>query len=211
MLPRALILTAVAALSLAVATTAFTGARFTTQTVNAGSVLSADKTGAYVHAYSQSTNPGGLTGYAIRSGSSPSVPAATGADDPLAVNLGGYNNLFNTTANRVLTLTAPSTLPSGVSSVTVALSVAADPSTGIQPIADYTIATTSNLSLGKSVSFSAGVTRQVNLTVSTWNLSGNLQYVPRLVVKATYTGYSGNFLSYAIPVKIYDGSGPGPN
>jgi len=208
MLHRALILIA---LLTAIATTAFSGARFTAQSLNRSNVLSADATSNYLHAYSQPTNPGGLTTYAIRKGSTPQAPAATGTDDALTVNLGGYSNVGNTNLKRVFTLTTPAALPAGVSSITATISVVADATTGSQPITDYNIATTSDSSPAKSVTLTAGQTRHVDLTTATKNLTANTQYVPSLVVDVTYTGYSGGFLSYVVPVKIYDGAGAGPN
>ena len=205
------LLAALAVLGLAAAVTSFAGASFTAQSTNAGNALSADTTSNYLGIYSQVGNPGGLTGYAVRKGMSPSTPAASGTNDDLAVNLGGYNDVNATNANRVLTLTTPAALPSGVTSVTVALSVVADPTTGIQPISDYNIATTSNSSPAKTVTLGAGTTRQVNLAIKTKGLTGNLQYVPQLVVQVTFNGYSGGFLSYVVPVKVYDGTGAGPN
>lgn len=204
------LLAALAVLGLALAATSFTGARYTSRTTNAGNALTADKPSSYLRIYSQSTNPGGLTGYAVRAGKTPSTPAATGTDETLEANLGGFNNVSGSTVNRVFTLTT-GTLPAGVSSITVELSTVADPTTGSQPISDYTFATTSGTSVGKTVTVGPNNTGQINLTIRTNNLSGNRQYVPKVVIRVTYPGYSGNFLSYVVPIKIYDGSGAGPN
>lgn len=204
-------LIALAALACLAAPTVWSDARFTAQTSNRANALSVDVTSRYLRAYSQSSNPTGLTGYATRRGSSPLVPAATGMDLGLTVNAGGYNNTNGTTANRVFTLTTPATLPNGVTSVTVALLLAADPVTGAQPISAATIATTANVAQGTTVSIGPGATRQVNLTIRTKNLTAGLQYIPKVVVQVTYSGFSGGFLSYLVPVKIYAGNGPGPN
>ena len=67
----------------------------------------------YLRLYSQSTDPAGLTGYAIKKQLEPAVPAATGANVTLAVALGGYKNQNTTTITRVFTLQALSPLPAG--------------------------------------------------------------------------------------------------
>jgi len=38
----------------------------------------------------------------------------------------------------------------------------------------------------------------------------NLLYNPRVRLTVRYTGYSGTFLSYEVPVSIWDGNGVGP-
>ncbi len=43
----------------------------------------------WLHVYAQDTDPGGLTGYAIRRLSNPPTPAASGQDDAVVVDLGG--------------------------------------------------------------------------------------------------------------------------
>ena len=86
-------------------------ASFNTVSTNRANTVAADSPRNYVRLYSQSTDPAGLTGYAVKKNSSPSVPAATGTDDTLKVALGGYKNQSALVISRVLTLQALSPLP----------------------------------------------------------------------------------------------------
>ena len=59
--------------------------------------------------------------------------AATGADDTLAVALGGYKNTNNTAIPHVFTVQARNPLPAGVASLTVTATLLPDPG-GKQPL-----------------------------------------------------------------------------
>ena len=67
-------------------------ASFNSRSTNQANAVAADSPANYLRLYSQSTDPAGLTGYAIKRTPAPLVPAATGADATLAVALGGYKN-----------------------------------------------------------------------------------------------------------------------
>ena len=67
-------------------------ARFNSVSANKANTVAADSPDNYLRLYSQSTDPAGLTGYAVKRLSTPAVPAATGADATLAVSLGGLKN-----------------------------------------------------------------------------------------------------------------------
>ena len=99
-----------------------------------GQRIAADSPANYLRLYSQSTDPAGLTGYAIKRGSNPRVPAATGENLTLAAALGGYKNQNTTGVSRVLTLEALNPLPAGASPLTVTVALAADPVTARQPL-----------------------------------------------------------------------------
>jgi len=210
-LPSAALVVAVLAV-----TTATSGASLSGASSNAGNAFSADRPGRYLHAYSQATDPAGLTGYAVRAGSSPVVPAAAGVDATLAANLGGYKN---TTASlsRLLVVSPASPLPAGVSSVTVRIALGADPATGLQPLTSVTFAPAGGTGTcgGTSVTLVPGNRCQVNLTLTTVNRAGingtGIQYVPTVYLLANFTGYAGSGLDYAVPVRVYDGAGPGPD
>ena len=64
-------------------------ARFNSVSTNKANSIVADSPANYLRLYSQSTDPAGLAGYAVKRLSSPGVPAATGASDTLGVALGG--------------------------------------------------------------------------------------------------------------------------
>jgi hypothetical protein len=173
--------------------------------------LSADSPSRYLKLYSQSTDPAGLTGYATRTGSSPTARAATGSDDSLSVHLGGTNN---TTASytRVLTMETPSTLPDGLSTITVTATVAKDTTYNQTPINTPTIRTIANVGTSNVVTLGAGQKRQLNLNVSTSGLPGTSRlYTPSVILTVTYSGYTDDFLNYTVPVKVWDGTGAGSN
>jgi hypothetical protein len=170
----------------------------------------ADHIHSWLHAYSQSTDPDGLTGYAVRRNSSPSVSAATGSDESVAVHLGGYTG--TTTVNRVITIKTPATFPdTTVTSVTVTASLLADSTTGKQPISAIGFAASGSTGRTNPVTLGRGVKDQLNLRVSVTGLTSNTLYVPTVKITVTFTGFTTAYYVYSIPVKVYYGSGAGPN
>ena len=188
-------------------------ARFNSRTGNTAAVA-ADSPANYLRLYSQSTDPAGLTGYAVKRLSSPSVPAATGTDLSLAVALGGFKNQSTTAITRVLTLQALTPLPAGASPLTVTVALAADPVTGRQPLTGATFSNLDGSGAGPTATLTAGATRQLNVSVRTQpsNLfpGNNVLHTPTVTLQVTYPGYSGTFLSYVVPVGVWDGNGAGP-
>jgi hypothetical protein len=189
-------------------------ARFNSVSTNAGHSVAADSPANYLALYSQPTDPAGLTGYAIKRNSDPGEPAATGANLSLAVALGGFKNQSTTTITRVLTLQALSTLPAGATPLTVTVSLAADPVTGRQPLTGATFSALDGSGAGPTATLTAGAKRQLNLTVRTQPNNvfpgNNLLHTPTVTLQVTYPGYSGSFLSYTVPVGVWDGNGDGP-
>ena len=183
--------------------TAPSGASFTAQAGTApGNQVAADSVGNYLRLYSQSTDPAGLTGYAVKQGSSPSVLAATGSDLGLSLALGGWKNAG--TMNRVLTLQAANTLPAA--SITVTTTV---PPVPAQPVSGATIANVGSTGGTSSVTLTPGAKRQLNISIA--KLPGNnTLYNGRVDLKVTWTGYTGTFLTYSVPFNIWDGNGGGP-
>jgi hypothetical protein len=185
-------------------------ARFNSRSSDRGTVT-ADNPVNYLRLYSQSTDPAGLTGYATKHFSNPLVPAATGADDTLAVALGGYKNDNGTTVDRVLTLQALSPLPAGASPLTVTATLAPDPVTGRQPLSQVTISDIGGANAGTSATLTAGAKKQVNVRVMTKFFPGNnVMHTPVVTLTVTLPGYSGAFLNYTVPVGVWDGNGAGP-
>ena len=118
--PRVLAATAWLAAAITLALPAVhSDATFNSRNVNQANAVEADDASNYLRLYSQSTDPSGLTGYALKRNATPAVPAATGAGATLQVRLGGYKNMAATTVSRVFTLQAQSPLPAGVTSLTV--------------------------------------------------------------------------------------------
>ena len=189
-------------------------ASFNSVGANRANAVVADSPANYLTLYSQSTDPALLTGYAVKRLSSPSIPAATGANSTLAVALGGFKNQNTTTVTRVLTLQARSPLPAGASPLTVTVALAADPVTGRQPLTGATFSALDGSGAGPTATLTAGAKRQLNLTVRTQPNSvfpgNNVLHTPTVTVSVTYPGYTGTFLSYVVPVRVWDGNGAGP-
>jgi hypothetical protein len=178
------------------------GANFNATTSNAGNQLTADSAVNYLRLDSQATDPAGLTGYAVKNGTSPAVPAATGSDLGIALALGGWKN--GGTMNRVLTLQAKGTLPAA--SITVTATVPPVPQ---QPVSGATLAAVGSTGGTTSVTLTPGVKRQLNLTIA--KLPGNnTLYSGTIQLRITYAGYTGTFLTYDVPFTIWDGNGAGP-
>jgi hypothetical protein len=191
-----------------IAEPASSDASFTARTNNTATV-SVDSPLNYLRIYSQGTDPDGLTGYAKRQGTS-STPAATGSNASLTAHLGGYNNTSSGSASRVLTIEAPDNLPSGVAGIVVYARFGTDATTGSSPIRSPVFRTpgSSQSTSGYTV-LTAGSKRQLDLSINTSSLSGNKTYTQKLTLQIQYWGYSGDFLTYELPIKVYDGSGAG--
>lgn len=199
------LLGALLVLSLAVPTS---GANLTAVRTNPGNAITGDTPGRYLHGYSQATDPTGLTGYAVKAGAVPVTRAATGVDGTLAVNLGDHKNENNVVVSRVLVVSAPNPLPSGVTAVTVRVALAVDPVSGLQPIAATTFAPANGTGacVGSTVTLGAGQRCQLNITVQTRVNQGfvnNSSYTPTLYLIANFPGYTGSsFLDYAVPFTV---------
>ena len=189
-------------------------ARLNSRSENRANSVTADSPVNYVRLYSQSTDPAGLTGYATKKNSNPLVPAATGASNTLAVALGGYKNQGTTSVTRVLTLQALNPLPAGASPLTVTVALAADPVTGRQPLTGASFSALDGSGAGPTATLTAGAKRQLNLTLRTQpnNLfpGNNVLHTPTVTLRVTYPGYTGTFLSFVVPVSVWDGNGAGP-
>jgi len=189
-------------------------ASFNTVSTNRANIVAADSPNNYLRLYSQSTDPAGLLSYAVKKNSSPAVPAATGTDGRLKVDLGGYKNQSSLTITRAFTLQALSPLPAGASPLTVTASLAADPVTGRQPITAVSFSNTDGSGVAPTATLTAGAKRQVNLTIRTQPANvfpgNNVLHTATLTLTVTYPGYSGSFLNFAVPVSVWDGNGAGP-
>jgi hypothetical protein len=178
------------------------GADFLAVKTNPGNSVTADTVSRYISLWSQGSDPNGLTGYAIKNLSSPPVVAATGSGDTLSLDLGGWKT--GGTMNRVFTLGVKTTIP--WSSVTITAIV---PPTPLQPVSAANIAAVGSTGGATSVTLAPGDKRQVNLTIK--KLPGNnVLYTAAVQLKVTYPGYTGDFFTYSVPVKAWDGNGGGP-
>jgi hypothetical protein len=182
-------------------------------TVTRPSTFTTELVSNYLKLFSDAADTTPLTGYADKRNSSPVVKAATGADAGIDVALGGYKNTNNTAIPQVLTLQAPATLPNGITSITVTATLIADAASGKQPLTGYTFSPLGGGAGTASVTLTPGQKVWLNLSASMKGSAfpGNNQlYEPRVRVTVRYTGYSGTFLSYEVPVSIWDGNGAGP-
>jgi hypothetical protein len=183
-------------------------ASFTARTSNTATA-SVDSPLNYLRVYSQGSDPDGLTGYAKRQPSS-STPAASGSNASLTAHLGGYNNTSSGSASRVLTIKAPDDLPDGVGAIWVYATLDADAATDKSPIRSPVFrAPGSSQSTSGYTILTPGAKRQLDLSINTSNLSGNKTYTQTLRLKVQYWGYAGDFLTYELPIKVYDGNGSG--
>jgi hypothetical protein len=184
---------------------------FATQSQSSASA-GADTVTNWVGAYSQGTDPFNLTGYLARQGCS-GQPAASGQGLALSVNLGGVGKTSQREYDMAFTLITPRSFPEAQSIITVTASASPDPATGLQPLQAEEMNLLHNDGGVSSYSFVPGnVIGQMNLVVDTSHgFPANRQYVPVLHVTVTFSGENSGFLRYDIPVKVYTGSGCGPN
>jgi hypothetical protein len=169
------------------------GAAFTSSNSSKIQATSADVAGL-LHLYSQSTDPDGLTGYYTKLWVG--GLAATGVDHSLTVDLGPS---LSTDENRVFTIKAPATLPTGVTSITVRATLAAD-SGGTQPIAAIGFAAVGNTARTNPVTLTAGQKMQCNMHTDVGLFGGS--YHPTVILTVTYTGFTGSFYQYRVPVAV---------
>ena len=171
-------------------------------------------TPAYLGVFSQSTDPEALTGYALRAGSAPPQPAATGAGSVTRVHLGGHTSTTATWVNRVITVEAPATLPAGVSQVRVSVARLTDPAnTTRQPLVTAVLNTVgTDRGSATSVVLGPGEKRQLNVRVrmnTAW--PQGVTYRPSLLVQVRDAATTGPSYAYVVPVSVYYGTGPGPD
>ena len=192
---RLIMFVAVTAVLAAAALVHVSGASFTSGSTSTLSATT-DRIQNWLHLYSQSTDPDGLTGYWTRApGTS---PAATGIDDTLAVNLGILPRGTDTDCMRVFTVKTPSAFPTG-SSATVTASLVADPGTGAQPIVAVRFSTPSG-GLGSTTSL--GVDRKAQFDMRVRPAAAGVTYHPTILITVTYTGMTATYYQYSVPVTV---------
>ena len=171
-----------------------------------------DQTARYLQLLSDAADTTPLTGYADKRNSNPLVRAATGADDTLAVALGGYKNTNVTPIPHVFAVRARNPLPAGVTAITVTAALLPDPG-GKQPLTGATFSPLTGAGSSTSVTLAPGDKRWLDLSASMKGSAfpgNNLLYHPVVRVTVRHAGYAGTFLSYDVPVAIWDGNGSGP-
>jgi hypothetical protein len=161
----------------------------------------------WLHVYAEYTDPGGLTGYAIRRLSSPPTPAASGQDDGIVVDLGGFpdaNKTFD--FPRTITIMTPTAFPeTSVTQVRVAATLAPDPTTGDQPLRQVRIGAIGNTGGAATVTMTAGQQLQVNVSVrARKQFVLGQTYYPSVVLTLSYTGSPADYFVYEIPMAVTD-------
>lgn len=171
------------------------GASFTSASSSTLNVTS-DRIQNWLHLYSQSTDPDGLTGYWTQAPGS--NPAATGLDSTLAVNLGTVGN-GTTHSRQVFTLNTPSAFPTGASA-TVTASLLADPGTGTQPLTNVGFSDVGSSSYTNPIALGAGNKIQLNFRVNPQ--ATGVTYRPTILIRITYGGLTATYYQYSVPVTV---------
>lgn len=195
---RALLLAAPLLLLAAAGWTQFSGAGFTSQSVNAGSVFTANWTSGTpdLRLFSQSTDPDGLTGFAVQAGSAPPVLVATGADATLTADLGGGSKgvyAADTKLFRVATLRAEKAM-------TVAIADN-DPNNFIQAFGITTLNPGGSIGDTAGVALAAGARAQVNLTINTKNVPANKTLTASVTLTYTVSGGPAQTATFTVVVR----------
>jgi hypothetical protein len=173
------------------------GATFTCSSSSSVEVT-ADKVQNWLHLYSQSTDPDGLTGYCTQAPTS--NPAATGMDETLTVNLGSLPKAKQTTCNRVFTIKTPASFPTGTSA-TVTAALVADSGSGAQPVTSFGFANVgTNGTYTNPVSLGVGQKRQFNVRVKP--ATAGTVYYPKVLITVTYSGMTATYYQYTVTLKV---------
>ena len=191
-------------------------ANFNSRSANTATVTAASAT-QYFHIYSKATLPPPDDGcwlfqYAPRRGSNPEVLAASGSDRTLSVHMGGWRGQ-DALARCVTAIRAPSTFPDGVTQITLHTRIAADTATGRAPITGASFRRANSLTNSATVTLTPGqqVSLELDIDLNPGYSPANRLYTQVVTVWATWAGNNDDFFAFDIPVKVYDGTGPGPN
>ncbi len=181
------------------------GASFTSSSASNVRV-GTDSVGSWLHLYSQSTDPAGLTGYWPGQGRPPPPPWAL---TPLSVWTWASTlpAVARYSARAYSPFKPPSSFPTGTT-ITVTATLVSDPTTGTQPITALGIRTVGqNNTTPSSVTLGLGVKRQVNLRITLPVAKG--VYRPKILITVTYTGMTTTYYQYTVPVQVTVGSQAG--
>jgi hypothetical protein len=195
---RRIVMVAAAVLALCVAVTglhlsgaSFTDASQSTITVSAVTVSS------LVHLYSHQSDPDGWGGYYQQPNTT--THAATGLDGSLTVDL-GRQRLNTERIDGIFTAAAASTLPSGVSSITINVTILAD-SSGVQPFRSFGFGNLGSGNRTNPITLAPGQRVQFNVSMNLPRPSGAV-YNLTAVLTITYPGYTGSYYKYTVPIKL---------
>jgi hypothetical protein len=198
-----LVLVWLGAIAGSVGQTGSSSATFTTASESAIRAR-ADHVHDWLRLYAQDTDPGGLTGYAIRRLSDPPAPCASGRDEQIAVDLGAYLSTgAPVTAARVITLMTPSSFPDGIAQVNVTAAILPDPLTGMQPLQKAEIRTLDGARAGATLTVGPGRQYQLDLRVRPKaDMPLGVPYYPMVRLTVTFTGSAVDYYVYEIPMTV---------
>jgi hypothetical protein len=207
-----LVLAALAAAGLATASAVVvTRASYTTSS-ESSVAASADTGAAWLHVYSEGSDPQGQTGYARRRGLDgvPGPPAATGQDDGLAVDLGDFPDRNATfTFSRVFSIRTPDDFPDpSVAQITVTVSTLPDPASDDLMLQSPRLTPFGQTSGGgQTVALAPGTMYQFNVNVRARKkyVLGQTYY-PRVRLSLTVDGLTG-YYAYEFPLQVRDAGG----
>jgi hypothetical protein len=207
---RLALLALLAVATVAPAAFAFSHAVYTT-TSQTDVTATTDDVGSWLSLYSQSTDPQGLTGYAVaRQQTGVAPPCATGQNAGLSLAMGTMRtNNTSYTFNQVFTFVTPTKYPDGsITQATVTASLVADAATGLQPILDVRFAAVGATGGNASLTVSAGQKRQANVRLRLNSASTPLGTVlrPHVLITVTYTGSATAYYVYNVPLQVTTGS-----
>lgn len=173
----------------------FSAATLTAHSSNAQTV-SGQQISNWMGAYSQSTDPDGLSGYAA-GGSGSNLTLA------YASSLSLSELALGASRNRAWTVKAVSAFPEPVTPITVSLTVLDDDPKGSTNLSAKINAIGSGGG-SASRSLAAGQKAQINLSVPALSglLSTGKTYTPHVRMTVTFTGNSTGFLVYTVPVSL---------
>lgn len=211
LIPALLGLLALATIGIVAASTvAPSRAAYTTSSESAVTA-SAETAAAWLHLYSEETDPQGDTGYALRRGLNgvPGPPAATGQDEGLAVDLGDFPDKNKTyDFSRVFSVRTPDTFPDpAVGQITVRVSTLPDETTGDNILQSPRLSPFGQTTGAQSVTLAPGTKYQFNVNVRTRKkfVLGQT-YFPRVRLSLTVDGLA-DYYSYEFPLQVRDAGG----
>lgn len=203
---RLLVLLVLAVVAAGAAAFGFSHATYTSSS-QTDITASADHVHNWLHLYSQSTDPAGLTAYAtqrVQTGVGPLV--ATGVDETLSLTMGGLRaNNTSVSFNRSFTIQTPATFPdTTVTQATITATYVADTTSGLQPLRDVRFNVvgstrgTNPVTLARNTKYQANVRMRASGTG--W-VVGQV-YRPHLILTVTYTGGPAGYYVYDIPLAV---------
>jgi len=171
---------------------------------------SADTASNWLHAFSQGTDPDGLSGYALRRVQVPPASlCASGSDAALVVDMGGFPDKNSTFPfNRVFTIRTPAVFPDpAVTAVTATVTLLADPATGAQPLKSAKMSVVGATGGSATVTLRADQKRQLNVQVrARKQFDVGRTYFPVVRVSLSFSGASlpSGYYRYEFPVAVTD-------